>query len=225
MRLNHEDPADTTLSTGSRASGPGSSRRLPWYAVVLVALLAAALVRAFLLETFFVPDRGMEPTLGAGDRVLVAKWTGAPARGDVVVADVTEAFHGVTRGSSVDDGLIGSLLSSVASALGIHTGAQSIAARVVAVGGDTVTCSAAGEVVVGGSAVSGPVGCEGLEVAVPAGSVWLLGDDPAHAIDSLSQADSGVHGLVPVDDVVGRVVLSLWPVGIVHPSPTAGDGS
>ena len=219
------DPAETVVVTaGSRASGPQGhggarqrSRGLPWYAVVLVALVAGALVRGLLVESFYVPDRGMEPTLGAGDRVLVTKWSRAPERGEVVVADVRSAFDGPERGSPTADGVIGRVLGWGASVLGVASGSRLVMDRVVAVGGDEVSCSPEGRVLVGEHPVSDAVGCSGLSVQVPVGSVWLLGDSPAHASDSLSQVRDGApgQGLIPAADIVGRVRVALWPPGLV----------
>ena len=184
--------------------------------MALAALLAALFVRAGLVESYYVPDRGMEPVLAAGDRVLVAKVNVSPERGQVVVADVTTAFAGPDRGSPAAPGVIGRVLGGIASALGVRTGERSIVARVVALGGDTVSCSASGRVLVGAREVSGDIGCTGLQVVVPKGSVWLLGDDPAHATDSLSQAQESGQGVVPVADLVGRVIFRVWPPGPVE---------
>lgn len=202
------DPVDTpTVQTGSRA--------VRIVLVLALALLVAALVKAALVETWYAPDDAMAPTVRAGERVVLVK-TGTVARGDVVVADVSDAFRGPSRATHVDDGTIGSLLSSVAGALGVRNGERSVIARVVAVGGDTVACCTGGEVTVGSNAVgAAPAGTADFEVAVPAGSVWLLGDTPAVAFDSLEQVGGGDLGLVPVDDVIGRAALRLWPFGRV----------
>lgn len=212
------DPGHTLVSPGSVASGPGRSaapRR--WYAVVLVGLLLAVLVRAFVVETFFVPDAGMAPTLLPGDRVVVAKLSGAPAVGDVVVVDVSEAFPGPSRATHTDDGTLGSVLAVVANALGVRNGSRAIVARVVARGGDEVTCRE-GRIEVGGTPVSSEVAaldCDGFSLRVPTGSVWVLGDNPPAAFDSLAHARDAARGLVPEQDVVGRVLLRVWPLTTV----------
>jgi len=61
-------------------------RRRISLAVVVLAL--ALLLRAFVLQAFWIPTASMEPTLVPGDRVLVSKLTarlGGVHRGDVVV--------------------------------------------------------------------------------------------------------------------------------------------
>src|SRR5262252_4122366 len=53
-----------------------------------VAILVAVLVRAFILQTFFIPSESMEHTLNINDRVLVNKLVydfRGPHRGEVIV--------------------------------------------------------------------------------------------------------------------------------------------
>ena len=60
-------------------------RRLPMFTEVLIALVAVALVQAFLVKPFGVPSQSMEQTLHIGDRILVNRLDHDAARGDVVV--------------------------------------------------------------------------------------------------------------------------------------------
>ncbi len=223
MSTHTHDPADAQVSAGSSAARTGPSgtppRRIPWYAVLLLALVAAALARSFVVETFFVPDDGMAPTLAAGDRVLVLKAGASVARGDVVVVDVSRAFAGPSRATHEDSGPIGSTLSALADSLGVHNGSRAVVARVVAVGGDVVTCSA-GRLVVGATPVSGDVGCDAVTVTVPAGSLWVLGDHPAAAFDSWAHVTQAGQGLVGTGDVVGSVDLRWWPLAGLGPLTT-----
>lgn len=56
--------------------------------LVALALGIALVIKALLIQAFFIPSQSMEPTLHVGDRVLVNKLTyrfHAPRRGDVVV--------------------------------------------------------------------------------------------------------------------------------------------
>lgn len=83
--------------------------------------------------------------------------------------------------------------------------------RVAALGGDRVAIDD-GVLVVNGTAVVEPyfdqtrVDGEYLGPAtVPPGTVWVLGDNRGESIDSRA------FGAVPVESVVGRVVLRFWP--------------
>ena len=56
--------------------------------VVVVAVLVAVLLRAFVVQTFYIPSGSMEPTLQIGDRILVNKLSydlHGVDRGDIVV--------------------------------------------------------------------------------------------------------------------------------------------
>ena len=52
---------------------------------VIIALVAVALVQAFVVKPFGVPSQSMEQTLHIGDRILVNRLDDDIARGDVVV--------------------------------------------------------------------------------------------------------------------------------------------
>ncbi len=61
---------------------------LEWAAIVAVAVLAAFLIRAFVVQPFSIPSGSMEPTLKDHDRLLVNKLSyhfHNVHRGDVVV--------------------------------------------------------------------------------------------------------------------------------------------
>ena len=90
-------PAGTNgQSSGAKGTGEPAPRRrrrtgrivLEWVLVLLVALGAAALVRQFVVQTFYIPSASMEPTLQIGDRILVDKLSyhlHSVHRGDIVV--------------------------------------------------------------------------------------------------------------------------------------------
>jgi signal peptidase I len=56
--------------------------------VLVVAVLIAVLLRAYVVETYYIPSGSMEPTLQVGDRILVDKLAyhlHSVDRGDIVV--------------------------------------------------------------------------------------------------------------------------------------------
>jgi len=87
--------------------------------------------------------------------------------------------------------------------------------RVIGLPGDTVACcDAQGRLTVNGVAIDEPYIFEGNEPSklpfsekIPAGNIWVMGDHR-----SMSQ-DSRYHtpGWVPIDDVVGRAFVLVWP--------------
>ncbi|MGA3215129.1 MAG: S26 family signal peptidase, partial [Acidimicrobiales bacterium] len=63
-------PNQATPNAKGRATGARHSRHLlEWVVVVVLAVLAAAGLRAFVVQAFFVPSGSMQPTLQVGDRI------------------------------------------------------------------------------------------------------------------------------------------------------------
>ena len=59
-----------------------------WVVVIVAAVVIAVLLRAFVVQTFYIPSGSMEPTLRKNDRVVVNKLSydmHAVHRGDIVV--------------------------------------------------------------------------------------------------------------------------------------------
>jgi signal peptidase I len=104
----------TTPQEGSQPESGGPLRFLKELPVlVILALGIALLIKAFLVQAFYIPSASMVPTLREGDRVLVNKLSyrfGEPERGDIVVfknplpepCDET----GPTRPASCDHGTL-----------------------------------------------------------------------------------------------------------------------
>lgn len=182
--------------------------------VVVLSLAIATVVRVFLLQAFVIPSSSMEDTLLIDDRVVVSKIGSSYGRGDVVVfADpggwLPPQVPGVGPRARIRDALefVGVLPDS---------GEGHLIKRVIAVGGDRVTCcDADGRLAVNGVAVdesallkpgTDRASGEDFDVTVPEGELWVMGDNRDNS------ADSRVHGPVPVDDVTGRALAVVWPI-------------
>ena len=173
--------------------------------LVLVALAVAVLIKTFLVQAFYIPSGSMIPTLEINDRVLVNKLAyrfGDPQRGDVVVFD--------SNGPEVDESVVG-VLRHVAEAVGLRTAAtDDFIKRVIAVEGDTVEI-AGNQVLVNGEPVDEPYLPPGTvmpderAVRVGPGEVFVMGDNREHS------QDSRVFGPIPVEEVVGRAFVRIWP--------------
>ncbi len=97
-----------TGGQGDADGQPGHGRRrhqvaVEWLLVLVVALVAALLIKTFVVQAFSIPTGSMEPTILPGDRVLVNKLAydfHAVHDGDVVV------FRRPPRDNSTVDDLI-----------------------------------------------------------------------------------------------------------------------
>ncbi|MCW4602707.1 signal peptidase I [Janibacter hoylei] len=185
-----------------------------------VAVLLVMLLRIFVMESFHVPSGSMASTIQPGDRVVVTKIGASHVeRGDVIVFDGTTTFAAGDRTPFASDGLIGRTLSSIASTLSIDLGEQDFLKRVAGVGGDRVSCTPKGGLVVNGSPVDEPwlapgtTACDTpFDVKVPQGRLFVLGDNRSDSADSRSHLGDPGGGMVPIDDVVGHVSWRYWPI-------------
>jgi signal peptidase I len=222
--------------------------------LIVVAICLALVVKTFFAQAFYIPSGSMEPGLQGGpgtsspDRILVEKpsyWFGSPQRGDIVVFSDPGGWL-----SAEDDAGPTSGLGRLFSKIGLYPSGGHLVKRVIGVGGDTVhCCSKSGEIMINGKAIDetsfiehqsrcdGPMtqddgtsaggGCDGWTAHVPAGRLFVMGDNRANSADSsyhlcspsrLRQARSDpalarrcADAYVPESDVVGKVVTLMWP--------------
>ncbi len=170
---------------------------------IIVALLLALFIRTFVIQAFKIPSGSMEPTLLIGDHILVNKFIYGikipftsvrlvplkkPQRGDVVVfiypLDPSKDFI----------------------------------KRVVAVEGDTVKITNKKLLINGSEAADPhavykedtvfPVEIQKRDnfgpVTVPAGSIFVLGDNRDRSLDSR------FWGFVPLEDLRGKAFIIYW---------------
>ena len=179
-----------------RLLSPGARAFFDWVLVVGIALFVAIVVRTFVLAHYQVEGQSMYPTLHPGDRVFVNKLSYRlhdPNRGDVVV------LHELTGSTERD-----------------------LIKRVIALPGETIeidNCEvfidtdSAGpqaaqrldEPYLDASVVSARDWCEYGPTAVPAGHVFVMGDNRGHS------SDSRQLGPIPEHDLVGRAFVVFWP--------------
>ena len=196
--------------------------------LILSAFLIAVLIKTFLVQAFYIPSGSMIPTLRRGDRVVVEKvsyFLGEPGRGDVVV------FEKDVFGQAPDLPWYDDARNFFRELLGLPTGeVEDYIKRIVAVGGDTIRYAGnPRRLIVNGEEVDISYvkggrdrfsqqltsdDCEGLDMPVvddgcrvPAGRVFVMGDNRANSEDS--------RLLGPIDEkrIVGRAFAVIWPAG------------
>ena len=174
-----------------------------------MAVVLAVLLRTFVAQAFSIPSESMLPQLEVGDRVVVSRLAydvHDPRRGDIVVFDAPgeERSHPgvVRRGVEV-------VLESV----GLRQAStEEFIKRVIALPGETIE-GRDGFVIVDGQFViepylpPGTVTSDFGPVLVPDGRLFVMGDNRGNSMDSRR------FGPIPIDTVVGRAIVRLWPPG------------
>jgi signal peptidase I len=200
------------LGVGSAAPDDGK-RRIPFWVefpiLIIVALGVAILIKTFLFQAFYIPSSSMEDTLNINDRVLVNKITyrvGDIAHGDVIVFDDPRGGFEESPESVVD-----SALRNVFESIGLATPRSEFIKRVIGLPGDTVE-GKDGHVYVNGKRLVEPYLKEPAyfippfgPVSVPHGQLFVMGDNRA------ASQDSRYFGTIPIDDVVGKAFVIIWP--------------
>jgi signal peptidase I len=167
-------------------------------------------VKGFLIQAFYIPSRSMEPTLDVGDRVVVNRLAyrlGDPAHGQVVVF-----LRPTTTDDTPSSGPLSWVRRAVAQGLGgTPPGSEDLIKRVVGLPGDVVE-GRGGYLYRNNQRVDEPYLRPGTftsdfrKVRIKPGHYWVMGDNREDS------ADSRVFGQIDRSVLVGRAVLTVWPV-------------
>ncbi len=217
---------------------PGRTRR-HWSAwrelpiLIVIALAIALVIKAFVVQPFFIPSSSMEDTLMIGDKVLVNKLVyhfRGIHRGDIVVFDGTGSWNPVpppTRPSAdplvrAYDATLRPLFDAIGGLFGTPADQTDFIKRVIGLPGDHVMCcNAQGLVTVNGvplheSSYLYPGAAPSLirfSITVPPGRLWVMGDNRQVSDDSRTRLSRPGHGTVPENEVIGRAFVIVWPPG------------
>jgi signal peptidase I len=196
------DPAPSQEDDEAESGAKRSHRWRETAVVVVVALLAALLLRLFVVQTYFIPSLSMAPTLQVGNRIVVDK--------------LSYDFHGVHRGDIV----------VFARPADEHCGGAvvpDLVKRVIGLPGETISLSGAGHVMINGATLpetwlpqsergtsypgpGGPPYNLSRPYKVPAGTYFVMGDNRGNS------CDSRYWGPIAKSSIVGRVDLRIWPL-------------
>lgn len=189
---------------------------LEWLAVIVAALAVALLIKAFVLQAFWIPSVSMETTVNKGDRILVNK--------------VSYKLHEVRRGDLV-------VFKKLPGSAGTT---EDLIKRAIALPGETIEVRDDGRLWIWGPGET-PEDAKRLEepyltpnnafIPVPSSpndqgafgnancvngesptrctlddaSYFMMGDNRTQSADSRS------FGPVPEENIVGRAFLRIWP--------------
>jgi len=222
------DDAATAQAPPSKRGG-SLWRELP--VLIVVALVIALVIKTFVVQPFFIPSSSMENTLLIGDKVLVNKLVyhfRSVEPGDIIV------FNGVgswnpppppVRPASnpfvrAYDATLKPLFHSIAGLFGTPIGQTDYVKRVIGVPGDDVACcNAQGLVTVNGvplheSSYLFPGAAPSqihFNKVVPAGRLWVMGDNRQISDDSRMRQEDPGGGTIPISQVIGRAFVIVWP--------------
>ncbi len=193
--------------------------------IFLAAIVISVGIKAFLIRSFYIPSGSMENTLQIDDRIIVNELVPKVVpieHGDVVVfQDPGGWLH---NPPAVSQNGFASAVDWVLSAVGLSAPDSNdhLIKRVIGLPGDTVICcNTFGQMTVNGiplaetylklpADVSRVAGTD-FSVTVPAGRLWVMGDNRYDSADSRFNTNTPSKGFVPESDVVGRAFLVSWP--------------
>lgn len=174
-----------------------------WLSVILTAGLVLFLASVALVllryQPFAIPSSSMASTLQIGDRVLADRWDTDAQRGDIIVFNASSWGAGSTE-----------------------------IKRVLGIGGDKVSCIAGGPLLVNGEPVLesylpqiGSCATTSFDVVVPAGRVFLLGDNRNSSLDSRAHLDQS-SGTISVASIQAKYSATIYPADHASIFPTNG---
>lgn len=190
--------------------------------IVVAALLVSFLVKTFLIRSFSIPSGSMRDTLQIEDHVIVNELA-TVHRGDVVVFHDPGGWLDATRTVEGRTAQQRSFLADALGVVGLGPGRDDhLVKRVIGLPGDHVRCcNALGQMEVNGVPLTEPyirvpagrpASGEPFDVTVPAGELWVMGDNRYESADSRAHQGLPSKGFVPEREVVGRAIVVSWPL-------------
>ncbi|MGD0810675.1 MAG: signal peptidase I [Acidimicrobiales bacterium] len=183
--------------------GPSNAKRAlaEWVVIIVVALVAALLIKTFAVQAFSIPSQSMEPTLMPGDRVLVDKLASdfSPVRtGDIIV------FRRPPADTSAVDDLIKRVIAGPGQSIyvancKVYVNGKELSQRYLPKGWENPSSQYC--------TVWDAPGMLNLPdpYTVPAGHYFVMGDNRTDS------DDSRYWGTVPASYIVGVAFVRMWP--------------
>lgn len=198
--------------------------------ILLAAILISFLIKTFLFRSFYIPSGSMMNTLQINDRIVVNELVPKASslkRGDVVVfTDPGGWLSGegapTVSTSSSNPVIAGFQWGLTQIGIGTQDSDNHLVKRVIGLPGDKIACcNAAGELTINGVPIKEPyinvapgkpADAFQYDVTVPAGDVWVLGDNRYNSADSAYHyTKKDASAFVPIKDIVGKAEIITWP--------------
>ena len=204
---------EPTARSERRSQAWAEIREIPL--LIGIAVVVAVLVKTFVAQAFYIPSTSMVPELLVNDRIIVSKLAydlHSPRRGDIIVfkappsqqppqvPDSSPAPVRWLRDLGVDIGVI-------------PPSTEDFIKRVIGLPGDVVEARD-GHVYVNDRLLAEPYLPSGDQTAdfgpvtVPAGRLWVLGDNRGGSCDSRCFPE----GAIPESSIIGRAMIRVWPL-------------
>jgi signal peptidase I len=159
-----------------------------WIKAILLAVALALVVRIFLFEAIVIHQSSMYPTFAEGDRVIIGK--------------LKYYFEEPERGDVVVFKTEDMTRPFIKRAIGLPGETVEIRDNAVYIDGERLEEPYIYQTMYG---EYGPV-------TVPEGHLFVLGDNRNNSEDSRFES----VGMIPIEDIRGRVRLRLWPLGKIQ---------
>lgn len=203
-----------------------------WIYCIIIAVILALLVRYYVGTPTIVNQTSMVPTFNNNDRLILNRLyrtlKTTPQRGDIITFEAPSVSY--INGEEADlnnpvaiynnepEGLFSKFMYNV-----VEFGKTSYIKRVIGLPGEHVQIKD-GKVYINGEelqedylpegtvtdsmASDGISGGKFLDLIVPDGTVFAMGDNRSHS------ADSRRFGCIPYEKIEGKVVLRFWPLNV-----------
>lgn len=179
------------------------SEAFQWIQAIVLAIIIALLIRAFIFEPVQVQGQSMEPTLQTGERLIVYKFgymVDKPKRGDIIVIKVQEGRR--TLLPFIDKY---PLLKKIFP----YYDELDYVKRIVGLPGEELTFQD-GKVYINGELlkepyVSGMTFSSDYKIVVPQNNYFVMGDNRE------CSRDSREIGTIHLSNIKGKAVLRFWP--------------
>lgn len=205
---------------------------LEWVYCIIIAVVLALLVRYYIGTPTIVNQTSMYPTFNNNDRLILNRLyrtlKKTPGRGDIITFEAPSVSY--ANGEQADlknpvaiynnepKGVISKFLYYI-----VEIGKTSYIKRVIGLPGEHVEIKD-GKVYINGEelqedylpegtvtdslAVLGSNSGQFLDIVVPEGTVFAMGDNRSHS------SDSRRFGCIPYEKIEGKVVFRFWPFSV-----------